>query len=63
MSVCYEKWRLTLDAWKAQAEVISKTIGNSAQAEHAVSMREFIMNRVDIVVIVYSNDAAESCVA
>ena len=63
MSVGYEKWRLTLGAWKAQAEVVSKTIGNSTQAEHAVSMREFTMNRIDIVVVVYSEEAAESCVA
>src|SRR5262245_4741582 len=63
MSVGHEKWRLTLHAWKTQAEVISKTIRNSTQAKHAVSMREFIVNRVDIVAVVKSDEAAESCVA
>ena len=58
MPVCHEERRLTLDSWKARAEVISKTIGNTTRAEHAVLMREFAVNRVDVIVVIYSNEAA-----
>ena len=63
MAVRHEKRWLMLEAWKAQAEVVSKTIGNATRAEHAVLMSEFTMNRVDVVVVVYSGEIAESCVA
>ena len=63
MSIGHEKRRLTLDAWKAQADVISETIGNTTRAEKAVFMREFVMDRVDVVVVVYPSEAAKSCVA
>ena len=63
MSIGHEKRRLTLDAWKAQAKIVSETIGNTTQAEQSLFMREFVMDRVDVVVVVYSNEAAKSCVA
>src|SRR5882757_3048765 len=62
MSICPEKRRLTLNTWNAQAEIISKTEGNTAQVEQAVFVREFVMDRVDVVVVVDSNEAAKSCV-
>ena len=63
MSIGHEKRRLTLDAWKAKAEVISETIRNTTCAEQAVFMREFVMDRVDVIVVVYSDKVAESRVA
>ena len=48
---------------KAQTEVISEAVGDPARAEHAKLMGEFAMNRVDIIIEVYSREAAESCVA
>jgi len=63
MTICSEKRRLTLEAWKAKTEVVGETIGDTERPEHAVFMCEFAVNRVDIVVVVYSNEAAESCVA
>ena len=62
MSISHEKRRLTLDAWKAQTEVISETIGNTTRAEQAVFVREFVMDRVEVVVVVDSSEAAKSCV-
>ena len=62
MAVCGEKRRSILEAWKAEAEVISETIRDTTRAEYAVSMRKFAVNRVDIIVEIYSSDGAESCV-
>jgi hypothetical protein len=63
MAVCPEKRQLTLESWKAQTEVVGETIGDTTRVKHPVFMREFAVNRVDVIVIIYSNEAAESCVA
>ena len=62
MAVCREKRRSILEARKAEAEVVSKTIRDTTRAEYAVSMRKFAVNRVDIIVEIYSSEGAESCV-
>jgi len=63
MAVYRDERRSTFKARKMQAEVISKTIENATRAECTVFMRKFAVNRVDVIVIVYSGERAESCVA
>src|SRR5206468_11549202 len=48
---------------KTQAEIVSETVRNSARAEYAKFVGELGMNRVDVVVEVYSEGASESCAA
>ena len=63
VAVCIEERRLALGGWKVQAEVISKAIRDTAQAEYTILMGKFTVNRVDVIVIVYAGEVAESCVA
>ena len=63
MPVCRQERRISVKRGKAQTEVISKAMEDPARAEHAKLMGEFAMNRVDIIIEVYSREAAESCVA
>src|SRR5207248_10373707 len=51
------KWR------RAQGEVIPKRIRHPRQPEHALGSCELTLGRVDIVVVVDADNAAESLVA
>src|SRR5882762_4149998 len=63
MTICSYKRRVALKGRKTQAEIVSKTVGDPARAEHTKFVGKLAMNRVDVVVEVYSGEAAESCVA
>src|SRR5204862_6972734 len=63
VAVCIEERRLALGGWKVQAKVISKAIRDTAQAEYTIFMGKFTVDRVDVIVIVYAGEVAESCVA
>ena len=48
---------------RAQGEVIAKGIRHPRQPEYTVSSCELTLSRVDVVIVVNANDAAESLVA
>ena len=45
------------------AEVVSETVRKPARTKHAKFVDKLAMNRVDVVIEVYSGDVAESRVA
>ena len=58
----YVRW-FALKGRKTQAEVVSETVRESARTKHAKFVGKLAMNRVDVVIEVYSSEVAESGVA
>ena len=46
-----------------QAEVVGETVREPARTKHAKFVGELAVNRVDVIIEVYSSDVAESSVA
>jgi hypothetical protein len=59
MAICCQPWTPVLERGKSRAEIVSETVGDTAQAEHSKFVSKFGMNGVDVIVEVYSCDAAE----
>src|SRR5207244_6421610 len=58
-----EKRRITLESRKTQAEIVSETVRNSPRAEYAKFVGELGVNRVNVVIEIDAEGAAESCAA
>ena len=63
MAISLKERLVALERGKTQAKVVSETIGDTTRVKNAIFVGKVAMDRVDVIVIVYSNEAAESCVA